>query len=109
MQGDVDAKLCLIGWGSSFGVIYTAFEQLQQAGIKIAYIHLRYLNPLPKDLGTCLSPYPKALVIEQNLGQLHALLTAKFSRLFEKFARVDNQFSPEHIVVTVKQLLEGGV
>jgi len=76
--GDIDGKLLIIGWGSSLGVITTTINSLRNEGHKIAYIHLRYLNPLPNDLAKLLHQYRKIVVIEANLGQLTQILRAKY-------------------------------
>lgn len=72
------AKLLIIGWGSSFGVIQTIINSLIAEGYQLAYLHLRYLNPLPNDLRAICSKFQQIVVIEANLGQLTQLLRAKY-------------------------------
>ena len=73
-----DADVLLLGWGSTFGPIAAAVEQLRGNGEKIAQAHLRYLNPFPKNLGNVLAGYSKVIVPEMNLGQLAMLLRSQF-------------------------------
>ena len=73
-----DADVLLLGWGSTFGPIAAAVEQLRGNGEKIAQAHLRYLNPFPKNLGSVLAGYSKVIVPEMNLGQLAMLLRSQF-------------------------------
>ena len=73
-----DADVLLLGWGSTFGPIAAAVEQLRGNGEKIAQAHLRYLNPFPKNLGKVLAGYSKVIVPEMNLGQLAMLLRSQF-------------------------------
>ena len=73
-----DANVLLLGWGSTFGPIAAAVEQLRGNGEKIAQAHLRYLNPFPKNLGKVLEQYSKVIVPEMNLGQLAMLLRSQF-------------------------------
>lgn len=73
-----DADVLLLGWGSTFGPIAAAVEQLRGNGEKIAQVHLRYLNPFPKNLGNVLAGYSKVIVPEMNLGQLAMLLRSQF-------------------------------
>ena len=73
-----DADVLLLGWGSTFGPIAAAVEQLRSNGEKIAQAHLRYLNPFPKNLGKVLEKYSKVIVPEMNLGQLAMLLRSQF-------------------------------
>ncbi|MGH3563056.1 MAG: 2-oxoacid:acceptor oxidoreductase subunit alpha, partial [Mycobacterium sp.] len=73
-----DAELLLIGWGSSYGPIVEACRRARRKGTKVAHAHLRYLNPLPANLGDVLRRYPKVVAPEMNLGQLALLLRGKF-------------------------------
>jgi 2-oxoglutarate ferredoxin oxidoreductase subunit alpha len=73
-----DAKVLVVGWGSTYGPIGAAIRQVRKAGFNVAQLHLRHLNPFPKDLGDILRSYDKVLVPEMNLGQLSMLLRAKY-------------------------------
>ncbi|MCG2621287.1 2-oxoacid:acceptor oxidoreductase subunit alpha [Arthrobacter sp. I2-34] len=73
-----DAKLLVLGWGSTYGPIGAAVREVRDQGYAVAQAHLRHLNPFPKDLGTLLKRYEKVLVPEMNLGQLSLLLRAKY-------------------------------
>ncbi|CAM3330606.1 2-oxoacid:acceptor oxidoreductase subunit alpha [Nocardioides dubius] len=73
-----DAKVLVIGWGSTYGPIGAGVRRVRKAGYKVAQTHLRHLNPFPKDLGDILKRYDKVLVPEMNLGQLSMLLRAKY-------------------------------
>jgi 2-oxoglutarate/2-oxoacid ferredoxin oxidoreductase subunit alpha len=80
-EGDQEGDLLIIAWGSTHGAITAAVKAQRQklAGRKrIGHLHLRYLNPLPPNVGEILSRYKKILVPELNLGQLSWLLRAKF-------------------------------
>jgi 2-oxoglutarate ferredoxin oxidoreductase subunit alpha len=72
------AKVLVIGWGSTYGPIGAAIRQVRQAGYDVAQVHLRHLNPFPKDLGDILTSYDKVLVPEMNMGQLSMLLRSKY-------------------------------
>jgi 2-oxoglutarate ferredoxin oxidoreductase subunit alpha len=75
---DGDARVAIIGWGSTYGPIGAACRQIRQSGRSVAQIHLRHLNPLPADLGKILAQYDRVICPEMNLGQLALLLRAKF-------------------------------
>ena len=75
---DGDAKILVLGWGSTYGPIGAACQISRRGGIKVAQAHLRYLNPFPANLGEVLRKYDRVLVPEMNLGQLNMLLRAKF-------------------------------
>ncbi len=73
-----DAKLLVIGWGSTWGSIAAGVQRTRAKGEKVAQAHLRHLNPFPKNLGEVLSRYERVLVPEMNLGQLSKMLRAEY-------------------------------
>jgi 2-oxoglutarate ferredoxin oxidoreductase subunit alpha len=72
------AKVLVIGWGSTYGPIGAGVRRVRKAGFDVAQVHLRHLNPFPKDLGEILKRYDKVLVPEMNLGQLALLLRGRY-------------------------------
>ncbi|MEO5852046.1 MAG: 2-oxoacid:acceptor oxidoreductase subunit alpha [Nocardioides sp.] len=76
--GQAGAKVLVLGWGSTYGPIGAACRRVRKAGYDVAQVHLRHLNPFPRDLGEILARYDKVLVPEMNLGQLSMLLRAKY-------------------------------
>jgi 2-oxoglutarate ferredoxin oxidoreductase subunit alpha len=72
------AKVLVLGWGSTYGPIGAAVRRVRKAGYQAAQVHLRHLNPFPKDLGEILARYDKVLVPEMNLGQLSLLLRGRY-------------------------------
>ncbi|WP_323792775.1 2-oxoacid:acceptor oxidoreductase subunit alpha [Nocardioides sp.] len=76
--GEGKAKVLVIGWGSTYGPIGAGCRRVRKAGHAVAQVHLRHLNPFPKDLGEILKRYDKVLVPEMNLGQLALLLRGKY-------------------------------
>ncbi|MCA0146027.1 2-oxoacid:acceptor oxidoreductase subunit alpha [Blastococcus sp. LR1] len=75
---DGDARVAVIGWGSTYGPIGSAARQVRGSGRKVAQIHLRHINPFPSDLGEVLARYDRVICPEMNLGQLSLLLRAKY-------------------------------
>jgi 2-oxoglutarate ferredoxin oxidoreductase subunit alpha len=73
-----EAKVLVLGWGSTYGPIGAGCRRVRKAGYHVAQVHLRHLNPFPKDLGEILSRYDKVLVPEMNLGQLSLLIRGKY-------------------------------
>ena len=73
-----DAKVAVIGWGSTYGPIGAACRQVRNSGRSVAQIHLRHINPMPADLGKILAQYDRVICPEMNLGQLALLLRAKY-------------------------------
>ena len=77
-SGRENASIVVLGWGSSYGAIKTATRELLAEGYDVAHIHLRYINPFPKNLGELLHGYEKILIPEMNSGQLLQLIRAKY-------------------------------
>ena len=75
--GDSEGLLVL-GWGSTYGAIHTAVDRARAEGIKVGHAHLRYINPLPSDLGGLLKQYDTVLMPEMNLGQLIQIIRAEY-------------------------------
>ena len=75
---DGDAKVLVLGWGSTYGPIGAACRRVRTAGRSIAQVHLRHINPFPSDLGEVLARYDKVVIPEMNLGQLAMLIRAKY-------------------------------
>ncbi|MFG3225907.1 2-oxoacid:acceptor oxidoreductase subunit alpha [Kitasatospora sp. NPDC048194] len=73
-----DARVLVLGWGSTYGPITAAVRRVRADGGEIAQAHLRNLNPFPANLGAVLRSYEKVIVPEMNLGQLALLLRAKY-------------------------------
>ncbi len=77
-SGDPEGDLLLVSWGSTYGSITQAVKAERAKGRKLGHLHLRYLNPLPANLGDILKRYRKILVPELNMGQLLWVLRAKY-------------------------------
>ncbi|HUF14506.1 MAG TPA: 2-oxoacid:acceptor oxidoreductase subunit alpha [Acidimicrobiia bacterium] len=78
VDGDQGAKILILGWGSTFGSIRAAARQARLEGHEVATAHLRYLNPLPNNLGDVLRSYEKILIPELNTGQLLKVIRAEY-------------------------------
>ncbi|MDR0185689.1 2-oxoacid:acceptor oxidoreductase subunit alpha [Prevotella brunnea] len=80
VQGDADdADLLIVGFGSTYGHLYTAMQELRSRGNKVALAQFKYINPLPANTAEILGKYKKVVVAEQNLGQLAALLRIRIN------------------------------
>lgn len=76
--GKPTGECLVLSWGSTYGVVKTVVESLQCRGYGISMLHLKYLNPFPKDLAEKLNAFKTVLVVELNLGQLIKLIRAEF-------------------------------
>jgi len=72
------AKVLVLGWGSTYGPIGAGVRRVRKAGYRAAQVHLRHLNPFPRDLGEILARYDKVLIPEMNLGQLALLIRGRY-------------------------------
>ncbi|MFZ4580078.1 MAG: 2-oxoacid:acceptor oxidoreductase subunit alpha [Myxococcota bacterium] len=91
VYGERDAKVGVLSWGSTYGSCRTAIDQLRAQGHKVAHVHLRWLNPLPADLGKVLHRFKRVLVPEINNGQLLPLVRAKYLVDAKGFNRIATQ------------------
>jgi 2-oxoglutarate ferredoxin oxidoreductase subunit alpha len=76
--GDESGPLLLVSWGGTFGAVRTAAERAREAGQRVSHVHLRWLNPMPRNLGDILKRFGKTLVCELNMGQLQLLLRGRY-------------------------------
>ena len=109
VDGDVaDADLLIVGFGSTYGHLRTAMDELRAAGHKVAQAHFKYLNPLPKNTAEVLSRYKKVVVAEQNMGQLAAYLRMKVDHFVPcQFNQVKGQpFVVEELVNAFEDILK---
>jgi 2-oxoglutarate ferredoxin oxidoreductase subunit alpha len=86
-----DARLLVLGWGSSEGAIRAGVRRARLEGHKVACAHLHHLNPLPENTGDVLRSFDRVLVPEMNTGQLAQVLRAKFLVDVESFCKVQGQ------------------
>ena len=77
-SGTEKAKVLVLGWGSTYGSIKTAVKELLSEGYDVAHVHLRHVNPFPKNLGELLHNYEHIIIPEMNCGQLLQLIRAKY-------------------------------
>ena len=77
-HGEEKGKVLILGWGSTFGSIKSATLELIDEGYSISHVHLRYINPFPRNLGTILEGFEKILIPEINNGQLIKMIREKY-------------------------------
>jgi len=76
--GKGNGDLLVIGWGGTHGALRSAVETAQEKGMSVSHLHLRHLNPLPRNLGEILVKFQKVMIAELNMGQLAAIIRSKF-------------------------------
>ncbi|WP_375205996.1 2-oxoacid:acceptor oxidoreductase subunit alpha [Hyphococcus sp.] len=90
-QGPEKGPLVVVGWGSTHGAIWRAVNQANEQGMEVAQVHLRWLNPLPKNLKALLSNYDRILLPEMNFGQCATLLRDKLELDVVQLNKVSGQ------------------
>ncbi|UKK48646.1 2-oxoacid:acceptor oxidoreductase subunit alpha [Prevotella sp. E9-3] len=108
VEGDKDdADLLIVGFGSTYGHLHSAMDELRAQGHKVAQAHFKYLNPLPKNTAEVLKKYKKVVVAEQNMGQLAAYLRMKIDNFVPyQFNQVKGQpFVVEELVNAFTEII----
>ncbi|TDD04370.1 2-oxoacid:acceptor oxidoreductase subunit alpha [Saccharopolyspora terrae] len=103
-----EARVLVLGWGSSFGPIGAACRRVRAQGLQVAQAHLRYLNPMPANLGEVLRGYDRVIVPEMNLGQLAMLLRARYLVDVQSYTKVAGlPFQAEELQNVLTDVLQG--
>ncbi|SFT05598.1 2-oxoacid:acceptor oxidoreductase subunit alpha [Saccharopolyspora flava] len=103
-----EAKVLVLGWGSSFGPIGAACRRVRAQGLQVASAHLRYLNPMPANLGEVLRGYDKVIVPEMNLGQLAMLLRSRYLVDVQSYTKVAGlPFQAEELQNVLNDVVQG--
>ncbi|MPR00149.1 2-oxoacid:acceptor oxidoreductase subunit alpha [Modestobacter sp. I12A-02628] len=104
-----DARVAVIGWGSTYGPIGAACRRIRRSGRSIAQVHLRHLNPLPADLGEILARYDRVVCPEMNLGQMAMLLRAKYLIDVESHTQVRGlPFRAAELAAVLQDVIDAG-
>ncbi len=86
--GDGDGGLLVVGWGSTWGSITSACRRARLRGLRVSQLHLRHMNPMPRNVGEILKRFERVLVPEINLGQLALLLQGRYLKPVIRLNRV---------------------
>jgi 2-oxoglutarate ferredoxin oxidoreductase subunit alpha len=78
IEGPDSGDVLVLSWGSTYGACATAVHALQERGEAVTHVSIRYLHPLPADLGGVLSRFTKVLIPELNMGQLRTLIRSEY-------------------------------
>lgn len=89
--GEDSGELLVVGWGSTYGPIYQAVKKVRRIHPGVSFTHLRYLNPLPGNLGDLLGRFKQVLIPEMNMGQLASLLRDKLGADSISYCKVSGQ------------------
>jgi len=105
-EGDQSGDLLIIAWGSTHGPITAALNAQREKGRSIGHVHLRHLNPLPRNLGEVIKRFKKVLVPEMNMGQLLMILRAKYLVDAQGYNKIQGKpFKTSEIENKIEQML----
>ena len=106
--GDADGDLVVLGWGSTYGPIREAVKHVRAKGKKVSHVHLRYLNPLPRDLEETLKRFKQVMIPEMNMGQLLKMIRADYLIDAFGFNKIQGRpFKVSEIENRINRALEG--
>ena len=107
LDGPPSGKLLVISWGGTYGAVATATRQARSRGASVSHAHLRYLNPLPANLGEIIGRFEMVLVPELNLGQLRMMLRAQYLVDAVGLNKVQGKpFEVREVVAKIQSLLK---
>jgi len=105
--GDQSGDLLIVAWGSTHGPITAALKTARAKGQSVGHVHLRYLNPLPRNLGEVMNRYRHVLVPEMNMGQLLMILRAKYLVDAQGYNKIQGKpFKQSEIEQKIDEILE---
>lgn len=106
VEGPDSGKLLVIGWGGTRGAIMAAVEECTENGQEVSQVHLRHLNPFPRNIGELLGRFENVLCPELNEGQLAMLLRARYLIDVQSFSKISGQpFKVGEIVDQIQKIL----
>jgi 2-oxoglutarate ferredoxin oxidoreductase subunit alpha len=107
VDGPETGKVLVVGWGSTYGAIQSAVTTLRSQGKEVSHVHVRHLNPFPKNLGALLASFEHVLVPELHPGQLAPVLRSRFLVPTESLTKVQGKpFKSSEISQAILALLE---
>src|ERR1700758_3087644 len=105
--GDQSGDLLILAWGSTHGPIPAALKTAREKGQSVGHVHLRHLNPLPRNLGDVLKRYKHILVPEMKMGQLVMILRARYLVDAQGYNKIQGKpFKQSEIEQKIDEILE---
>ena len=107
-EGSESGDLLIVGWGGTYGSLYTAMNSMVENGYKVGLAHFNYINPLPKNTAEVFSKFKKIIVCELNMGQFHAFLNFQLPQFdYLKHTKIQGlPFSVIELTNKFKQILD---
>lgn len=106
IDGPEEGDLLIIGWGGTYGAITDAVKKIRLEGKTVSYVHLSYLNPMPKNIGDIINKFDRILIPELNTGHLRKMLEAKFMKKLIGLNLIQGlPLKSDDVVIKVNELL----
>lgn len=107
VEGATEGQVLVVSWGGTWGAVATACRRVADEGVAVGHVHLRHLNPFPKDLGEILARFRKVLVPELNFGQLALLLRSRYLVDAVSLSKLKGQpFAISEVESKIRELLQ---
>ncbi len=108
VEGAQEGELLVVGWGGTFGSMFTAVNSMHEEGKSIGLAHFNYINPMPKNVGDVFSKFKKIIVCELNNGQFHTVLNARYPKFdYMKYNKIQGlPFSVLDLINKFDQILD---
>ena len=109
VEGDPSAKVLVISWGGTYGSVHEAVKVLHEKELNVAHIHMRYINPMPKNMADIMSKYEKIIVCELNQAQLKGILQSKFGKKLDGLNKIQGKpFKLRELTQMIEKEIELG-
>ncbi|TNE99694.1 MAG: 2-oxoacid:acceptor oxidoreductase subunit alpha, partial [Deltaproteobacteria bacterium] len=106
LEGDESGDLLVVSWGGTYGATHMAVKQLRKEGHKVSLMHLKYINPMPRNVESIFKNFKKVIVAELNLGQMRQILNGKYNIGAKGYNKVQGlPFKISELVEAFKQEL----
>ena len=106
VYGDENGDVLILSWGGTFGSCRSAVESLCDKGKSVSHVHLRWISPLPKDLGEIIIKFKNILVPEINMGQLIKIIRSEYLVDAKGLNQVNGRpISTTNIIETVNEII----
>lgn len=107
-NGAESGDLLMLSWGSTYGSVKTAVKQSLAEGKSVSHVHLRHLNPFPKNLGDILAKFKNIVIPEMNNGQLIKIIRSEYLVPAEGLNKIKGlPFATEEIKAKIDSIIQG--
>lgn len=107
VYGSDCGKLLVVGWGGTYGHLFSAVQEAREGGLDVSLAHFDYILPLPKNTEDIFSRYERILVCELNNGHFVNYLRGRLPQFnYRQFNKVQGQpFLVQEIIKAIKDNL----